>query len=957
MFANSICIPPAGVVPRSSGAPNWLTGTLPTDKHLDDPNWGGALLLSYGQAGIPNQQLSGEQATFRALFAGTDLFLSWLVRVDPDNNADLGFDALHLGFSIGLVGSPQQRAALLRVQISQNETNPVIDDNQFIIDTYLWDPVNKWGTPVKAIASNLQYDWMLDGTHNIRVWTGQPFDNTPNLPVALQSINTVAWAVQMRIPIGTIVPANLNNSGNAAFTIGNSFNMWYSMVVKTPSNLQNKLLVEYTWPEPATPNTPDMDDYFVKINPTTLTENVFPDPSSATAPWGTVTVGANAACSGGIAITSDNIGTENTPSSYINPTLVPPNNTPFVNTLYAEPLNRTGGSINAQDITARFRLANWGSQIQPPSSQPNLNTNWTDIRGGEAVQGNNIPIPNNNPGGPATGHYISFTWALNDAERAFYTDTAHPERTHQCMLVELSSPTQHYTFTNNSIVKNMDFFNPPLPFRRPAQIGIHGLIPIAPLGRDVYLHLQLANLPRLIGVGRLPIVFAPAGSPAGHLAVQETPIVDAPDQQQLEIASSAGPFDRTFPFPPIYIVRAFHNTGAEVLVNGEIYTILNAQTPFGYILLPDEEEGPVYGWDHRLEGAEVVGNNFYKVSVPNDGSVEVVTTIDVLSQPRGAKDSGFMVQSNIGTKGDFEVVFPHETAGLVYCSRNNDTLGFPWGNSTVFAQALGFVDAVSLIQSNFGNPGDPGNLEIVARVKDKLFYLKGSGFDLTWSSPIIIVEGVIGNPALIQGAFGTHGNFELVVPLAGGGISHYRRNNDDPAFPWIHTGVFAEQLGQVDAVALIQSNFDQTLGGNLEVIARIGADLYHFWRDSATQSIWSANGKFFSGVAGIPGFIQSNFGSKGNFEVVTPVVQGGMAHLQRNNDDATFPWTEVTTFGSGQVTAVSLLQSNFTTSTNPNIPGPGDFEVAARVDGRTALYWRRDLAPLDWIGPQAYACS
>lgn len=943
MFTNSICIPSAGAFPASSGPPNWLTGST----LLDDPNWGGAVQLSYGQAGIPSQQVSGEQATFRALFAGTDLFLSWLVRVDPDNNADIGFDALYLGFSTGGVGATGQRAALIRIQISQNEISPTVNDNHFIVDTYLWDPVNKWGTPVKDIAPNLQYDWMLDGTHSIRVWTGQPFDNTPNLPGPLQSINTVAWAIQMRIPIGTIVPANLNNNGNAAFTIGNSFNMWYSMLVKTPSNLQNNLLVEYTWPEPTTPTTAALNPYYVKIDPNTLTENIFPDPSSTTAPWGTVTVGANAACSGGIAITPSTIGTENTPSSYINPNLVPPNNTPFVNVLYAEPLNSTGAPINAQDITARFRLANWGSQIQPPSPQASLNTYWTDIRGGGAIQGNNVQIPNNNTGGPATGHYINFSWALNDAERAFYTDTTHPERTHQCMLVELSSPTQHYTFINSSTIRNMDFYNPPLPFMRIAQIDIRGLLPIATLEREVFLRLQLANLPHIIGVGRqIPLqIDAPVGARP----------VEVPVHPQVELASKLGP-SGTFEFPSIYIVRVYHDTGAKVLVSGMMYTILNAQTPFGYILSKDTEM-PIYGWDHHLEGAEVVGNNFYKVSVPNNGSVEVITTIDALKQPRGARDSGFMVQSNLGTKGDFEAVVPHEKAGLLYCSRNNDTSGFPWGNSSVFAQELGPVDAVSLIQSNFGSPG---NLEVVVRVKDKLFYLSGSGFDRTWSNPVVIVEGVSGNPALIQSTFGQRGNFELVVPLAEGGISHYQRNNDDPTHPWIHTAVFAEKLGKVDAVALIQSTIGQPQPGHFEVIARVGNDLLHFWRDSGPDFKWSDSDpvKFYNDATGIPDFIQSNFGGKGNFEVVTPSAKGGMVHLQRNNDEPkTFPWKEVTTFGKGNVTAVSLLQSNFTMSTNPNIPGPGNFEVAARIDNRTALYWRRDEAPFTWTGPTAYACS
>ena len=307
------------------------------------------------------------------------------------------------------------------------------------------------------------------------------------------------------------------------------------------------------------------------------------------------------------------------------------------------------------------------------------------------------------------------------------------------------------------------------------------------------------------------------------------------------------------------------------------------------------------------------------------------------------------------------MVFPHEKAGLVYCSRDNDAKGFPWGNSAVFAQELGLVDAVSLIQSNFGNPG---NLEVVARVKDKLFYLSGSDFSRTWSKPLEIAEGISGNPALIQSRYGNRGNFELVVPLADGGIGHYWRNNDDPALPWLQGDVFAKQLGNVDAVALIQSNIQDKAGppqpGHLEVIARVEEDLIHLWRDDGPIFKWSDSDpvKFYEGATGIPGFIQSNYGSKGNFEVVTPSVKGGMVHLERNNDDPkTFPWKVVTTFGSGNVTAVSLLQSNFTTSTNPSIPGPGDFEVAARVDGRTALYWRHDLAPFNWEGATGFACS
>ena len=76
-----------------------------------------------------------------------------------------------------------------------------------------------------------------------------------------------------------------------------------------------------------------------------------------------------------------------------------------------------------------------------------------------------------------------------------------------------------------------------------------------------------------------------------------------------------------------------------------------------------------------------------------------------------------------------------------------------------------------------------------------------------------------GNPVLIQSRFGTQGNFELVVPQANGGLAFYWRNNDDPALPWNGPFPFGQNAGQVDAVSLIQSNFDSP--GNLEVIARV----------------------------------------------------------------------------------------------------------------------------------------
>jgi hypothetical protein len=47
---------------------------------------------------------------------------------------------------------------------------------------------------------------------------------------------------------------------------------------------------------------------------------------------------------------------------------------------------------------------------------------------------------------------------------------------------------------------------------------------------------------------------------------------------------------------------------------------------------------------------------------------------------------------------------------------------------------------------------------------------------------------------------------------------------------------------------------------------------------------------FAGPFSGTPSLIQSNFGIKGNFELVVPMSNGGLAHYWRNNDDPELPW-------------------------------------------------------------------
>ena len=60
-----------------------------------------------------------------------------------------------------------------------------------------------------------------------------------------------------------------------------------------------------------------------------------------------------------------------------------------------------------------------------------------------------------------------------------------------------------------------------------------------------------------------------------------------------------------------------------------------------------------------------------------------------------------------------------------------------------------------------------------------------------------------GNPVLIQSRFGSIGNFELLVPLAQGGLRAYWRDNDGVGAPWEMPVIFG-QGQRYDAISMIQ---------------------------------------------------------------------------------------------------------------------------------------------------------
>jgi hypothetical protein len=210
-------------------------------------------------------------------------------------------------------------------------------------------------------------------------------------------------------------------------------------------------------------------------------------------------------------------------------------------------------------------------------------------------------------------------------------------------------------------------------------------------------------------------------------------------------------------------------------------------------------------------------------------------------------------------------------------------------------------------------------------------------------------ENLCGNPALVQSTFGVVKgmNFEVVVPFPGSGIAHYWRDNDISGNWSTSPIVFGAAAGAVDSVSLIESSY-----GHLEVVVRVGDRLAHFWRASSDpNSTWSAPTYFASGVSGTSSLTQvagSTFGNPANFEVVTPLATGGIAHFVRDNSAAGQNlWTLSDTFALPYVVAdVSLIQGSFF----------DNLEVVARIGDQLAHYWR-DASAGKWFGPIFFAAG
>lgn len=297
---------------------------------------------------------------------------------------------------------------------------------------------------------------------------------------------------------------------------------------------------------------------------------------------------------------------------------------------------------------------------------------------------------------------------------------------------------------------------------------------------------------------------------------------------------------------------------------------------------------------------------------------------------RGASGNPVLVQSQgLGTVGQFQLVVPSAFDGLTHRWENFDQAGYPWEDPFQTAQALGKLDAVTMIQSHLSTPG---SLECVVRAGADLYHLwRDSTGAFVWSTPSKIATGAAGVPSFVQGGYGVHGNFELLFPATGTGLVSMWRNNDAFLYPWSTPRQVLPELGHVDAVCLIQGDRG-TPPGALEAVVRVGTRLGHVWRDQTAAAAWHLTVFFGDGTAGNPVMIESSFPGARNFEVVVPSATSGLIHYYRNNQALGTPWSGPRPFATnlGKVDAVTMMQSTF----------QGHLEVVCRISDRLYQMFR-----------------
>lgn len=215
---------------------------------------------------------------------------------------------------------------------------------------------------------------------------------------------------------------------------------------------------------------------------------------------------------------------------------------------------------------------------------------------------------------------------------------------------------------------------------------------------------------------------------------------------------------------------------------------------------------------------------------------------------------------------------------------------------------------------------------------------------LPWSKDKVFGVDAESNPALTSTTYNR--NYECVYETTGGRLHHWWRALTASA--WNDGGIFgpADTAGQP---GFIQSNYGAP--GNFEVAVRTAdGRLNHWWRNNAGGG-WTDGGRFgqsvaFSGAS----LIQSHHGNKGHLELVCVLSNGQMQHWVRDNDENT-GWKAVSAFGDNYKSPPCMIEASFAQEDENAV---GNFELCIAAGGRVNHWWRANDGDKKWRKSAAF---
>jgi hypothetical protein len=238
------------------------------------------------------------------------------------------------------------------------------------------------------------------------------------------------------------------------------------------------------------------------------------------------------------------------------------------------------------------------------------------------------------------------------------------------------------------------------------------------------------------------------------------------------------------------------------------------------------------------------------------------------------------------------------------------------------------------------------NFELLSTTKtteepNQCAHMYRDGSSLIWNTKELFAGDVADFPTLIETTFGR--NFECVYRSTNGQLHHWYY--DRTTNIWGDGGTFGP-MTTVRRPGFIQSNYVSP--GNFEVVvATSNGTLQHLWRDNSnTAYVWNTAETFGANILlGGPTLVQSQYGSQGNFEFVALLTSGQLQHFYRDNDGDEV-WIAGPTFG-GAVTGTPCMIEGQYGATNEN--AVGNFELCVASVGQIQHWYRDNQAGNVWI--------